>query len=59
MKNIKIKILVGTVVALIALNFFVWKEVFSLDNGNLEVTFFDVNQGDAIFIECPQIPHRV
>ena len=34
-------------------NFFVWREVFSLDS-NLHVVFFDVGQGDAIFIETPQ-----
>ncbi len=53
MKNIKIKILVGSVVMLVALNFFVWGEVFS-QKGELEVVFFDVGQGDSIFIETPE-----
>lgn len=65
MKNTKIKILLGGVMLLAFANFFVWQEVFSLDDGNLEVTFFDVGQGDAIFIVCPyilagrEIPYRV
>jgi len=59
MKNTKIKILLGGVVLLMFGNFFIWKEVFSLDDGNLEITFFDVNQGDAIFIVSSLIPYRV
>jgi len=39
---------------LIVVDFFVWKEVFDLERGGLEVVFFDVGQGDAIFIETPQ-----
>ena len=50
MKNIKIKILVGAVVVLVVMNVFVWNEVFN-QKGNLEVMFFDVGQGDSIFIE--------
>lgn len=46
----KIKILLGGVVFLALANFFVWQEVWSLGRG-LEVTFFDVGQGDSIFIE--------
>ena len=38
---------------LILLNLFVWEHVFSLNN-NLTVVFFDVGQGDSIFIETPQ-----
>ena len=34
-------------------NFFVWKEVFSLDR-SLKVVFFNIGQGDSIFIETPQ-----
>lgn len=60
MKNTKIKILLGGVVLLIFANFFVWQEVFGLgQGGNLEVTFFDVGQGDAIFIVSSLIPYRV
>lgn len=53
MKNTKIKILLAGVVLLVFANFFVWKEVFGL-GGNLELVFFDVGQGDSIFIETPQ-----
>ncbi len=36
------------------LNVFAWQEVFSLaGNNNLKVYFFDIGQGDAIFIETP------
>lgn len=49
----KTKILVGAIIVLAAMNFFIWKEVFGLNN-NLEVVFFDVGQGDSIFIETPQ-----
>jgi len=52
-KNTKIKILLGSVVILAFANFFLWQEVLNIDN-NLEVTFFDVGQGDAIFIETPE-----
>ncbi|NQU82828.1 MAG: MBL fold metallo-hydrolase [Parcubacteria group bacterium] len=54
MKNIKIKILLGAVVLLGFANFFVWVEVFGLGGGELEVVFFDVGQGDSIFIETPE-----
>jgi len=35
-------------------NVLAWIGVFQLDHTNLKVTFFDVGQGDAIFIETPQ-----
>lgn len=54
MKNTKIKILVCGIILLAFANFFVWQEVFSLDKGNLEVIFFDVGQGDSIFIKTPE-----
>ena len=38
-----------------ALNFFCWKEVFSLtENNYLKVDFLDVGQGDSAFIETPE-----
>ncbi len=43
----------GAVVVLVVMNVFVWNEVFS-QRGELEVVFFDVGQGDSIFIETPQ-----
>jgi len=40
---------------LFLLNIFAWIVVYDLSKPNfLEVTFFDVGQGDAIFIETPQ-----
>ncbi len=42
---------------LIALNFFSWKFLFFLQNEELRVVFFDVGQGDAIFIRTPQKHH--
>ncbi len=37
---------------LVLANFFAWQEVWDLDR-ELEVVFFDVGQGDSIFIETP------
>ena len=34
-------------------NFYLWGAVFHLD-GNLHILFFDIGQGDAIFIETPE-----
>jgi len=42
-----------TILILGLANVFVWKFVFSL-NGQLKVVFFDIGQGDSIFIESPQ-----
>jgi len=39
------------VVVLLVLNFFAWQEVFRLNSRTLKVSFFDVGQGDSIFIE--------
>jgi competence protein ComEC len=40
---------------LFLLNIFCWREVFVLaSNNDLKVIFFDVGQGDSIFIETPQ-----
>lgn len=39
---------------LIASDIFIWYAVFYFDSaGNLRINFFDVGQGDAIFIEAP------
>jgi competence protein ComEC len=46
--------ILGLVLILLALaNFYLWGYIFRL-NGNLHVVFFDVGQGEAIFIETPQ-----
>ena len=34
-------------------NIFVWLIVYDLENQDLEVNFFDIGQGDGIFIETP------
>ena len=39
---------------LVLTNFFVWKEIFNLSKGVLKVVFFDIGQGDAIFVETFQ-----
>jgi len=39
---------------LFGLNVLAWLAVWDLSQDNLTVTFFDVGQGDAIFIETPQ-----
>jgi len=41
-------------VFLFFLNVLAWSTVFDLNSQSLEVVFFDVDQGDAIFIETPQ-----
>jgi len=41
------------VVALVIVLVLVWAAVFSLPDGRLHVTFLDVGQGDAIFIQTP------
>ena len=42
------------ILLLILANAFVWQALFNLErNQALEVTFFDVGQGDSIFIETP------
>jgi len=51
----KRNLLVGLFVLLICFNFIAWRAVFeSFQFPVLEVVFFDVGQGDAIFIKSPQ-----
>lgn len=52
-KNSRIKVLLLLLLLLAAGNFYLWKFVLSLDS-NLKVVFFDVGQGDSIFVETPQ-----
>jgi len=42
---------------LLVINFFSWSFLFSLREKELRVVFFDVGQGDAIFIKTPQNHH--
>jgi competence protein ComEC len=48
----------GLVVGLVMVLVLVWAAVFSLPDGRLHVTFLDVGQGDAIFIQTPA-GHRI
>ena len=50
-KNKKIAYIVIGV--LMAMNILAWVVVRELNSPNLEVVFFDVGQGDSIFIETP------
>lgn len=43
----------GIILCLFFLNILSWSALFYFHNSFLEVIFFDVNQGDAIFIETP------
>ncbi|MDD5750813.1 MAG: ComEC/Rec2 family competence protein [Candidatus Pacebacteria bacterium] len=52
-EKLKTNIILVSLFLLVLANVFVWQFVFSLDN-NLKVVFFDVGQGDSIFIETPQ-----
>ncbi len=45
------------IVLLFVLNIFSWSFFLSLRQGNMEVIFFDVGQGDAILIKTPQHHH--
>jgi competence protein ComEC len=42
---------------LCVINFFSWQLLFYFKDNNLKVVFFDVGQGDAIFIRTPQKHH--
>lgn len=54
-KKVSKKIFLFSAIILLSLNFFAWKEVFSLtENNYLKVDFLDVGQGDSVFIETPQ-----
>ena len=47
------KFLILIVVLLSLTNFYLWQYILQLD-GNLQVVFFDVGQGEAIFMETPE-----
>jgi len=48
--SLQTKVIVGIAAILLILAFFAWR---SLPDGKLHVTFLDVGQGDAIFIQTP------
>ena len=51
MKKKSVPIILGI---LIGFNILAWVGVFQLSHANLEVTFFDVGQGDSILTEWMQ-----
>jgi len=53
MENMKKKIIWITLGVLLFVNIFVWVIVFADGNNDLKVSFLNVGQGDAIFIEAP------
>jgi len=52
-KNANAKYYLITILILALANVFVWQFIFGLNN-NLKIVFFDIGQGDSIFIETPQ-----
>lgn len=54
MYNERMKASYVILAALVVLNVFAWAAVSYLSESDLRVSFFDVGQGDAIFIETPQ-----
>jgi len=51
----KVKVALILIGLLVLFNIFAWQRVFDLIEGRyLEIIFFDIGQGDAIFIETPQ-----
>src|SRR3989338_164271 len=56
--TLKQKVFLGVIGILFLLNIFVWKEVFILAGPHyLKVDILDIGQGDAIFIETPDMRH--
>jgi len=51
--NKRNRIIYGVIGLLFVLNVFAWIIVFGLNDNLLKVVFFDVGQGDSIFIEAP------
>ena len=59
MKEQDKKLILAILLGLFFLNFLAWLVVYNLSQSRfLEVTFFDVGQGDAIFIETPKL-HQI
>jgi len=48
------KLKIGFLIVLVYLNILAWIVVFDLVQNDLKVIFFDVGQGDSIFIQTPQ-----
>lgn len=53
------KIVYIVIIALIILNVFAWIIVYKSNDSLLKVVFFDVGQGDSIFIEYPILPYSI
>ena len=59
MQNRKQKLVFGYLATLFFINILVWTAVYNLNRHHfLEVIFFNVGQGDAIFIQTPQL-HQI
>ncbi len=54
MLSVSKKLKIGFLIVLAYLNVLAWIVVFDLAQNNLKVIFFDVGQGDSIFIETPR-----
>tara|TARA_Y100000310_G_C20654676_1_gene801364 strand:+ start:346 stop:1209 length:864 start_codon:yes stop_codon:yes gene_type:complete len=54
MKSFKNKKVIFTICLLLLFNIIVWIISYNLKQDYLELTYFDIGQGDSIFIETPQ-----
>ena len=48
------KLVIGIIAILFCFNVLAWYAVFEISGQSLKVVFFDIGQGDAIFIETPK-----
>lgn len=48
------KFVIGVITVLFCFNILAWSAVFEISGQSLKVVFFDVGQGDSIFIETPK-----
>jgi len=48
------KLVIGIIAILFCFNVLAWYAVFEISGQSLKVVFFDIGQGDAIFIEAPK-----
>jgi len=53
MKHLKQNLKIFFILLLLFINIIIFTLIFSFSNGKLKVSFLDVGQGDAIFIESP------
>ena len=48
------KLIIGTIAVLFCFNILAWSAVFQISGQSLKVVFFDIGQGDSIFIQTPK-----